>query len=272
MHKNLPHTALPQRNACMLRPFNLLAAAVMAASLASGGPVAAAIISNASSANFTGPEFSLFNGIELQSFTDGTSSDSPANFTSTINWGDGTTSAGDISGDPSNFAVTGSHTYADEGNYVFQVTTTILGDGVFATGASAIVTEADALSGTGNNITFTAGVPLANLVMASFSDTTALNTVGDFAATIDWGDGTQIAATVTGSAGAYQVLGSHTYAADGLYNTSVSLSDLDGTASATVRAFASSQSLPSSTPVPEPAMPALFGLGLAGIAALRRKR
>src|SRR5262249_40759520 len=42
-------------------------------------------------------------------------------FTATINWGDGTSSSGTISGSNGAFSITGSHAYADEGSYTLDV-------------------------------------------------------------------------------------------------------------------------------------------------------
>jgi large repetitive protein len=47
--------------------------------------------------------------------------------------------------------------------------------------------------------------------VAAFTDPDTLATTGDFAATINWGDGTTSAGTIIGSDGSFQVQGSHTY-------------------------------------------------------------
>ncbi len=49
-------------------------------------------------------------------------------------------------------------------------------------------------------------------------------------ATIDWGDGNQSSGTVTGSAGSYNVSGSHTYSGSGHYPVTVTLNDQYGSA------------------------------------------
>jgi hypothetical protein len=48
-------------------------------------------------------------------------------FSATISWGDGTSSAGVVSGGNGSYAVLGSHTYTDE--RVFSVTVTLTGPG-----------------------------------------------------------------------------------------------------------------------------------------------
>ncbi len=42
------------------------------------------------------------------------STDPASAFTATIDWGDGTTTAGTVTGSNGNYTVSGSHTYADE--------------------------------------------------------------------------------------------------------------------------------------------------------------
>src|SRR5262249_49920998 len=51
----------------------------------------------------------------IGNFSDGFKSDTAADFTATINWGDGTTSTGTVVGSNGSFTVEADHTYADEG-------------------------------------------------------------------------------------------------------------------------------------------------------------
>src|SRR5206468_1202539 len=74
--------------------------------------------------NITGVEGQPINNATVATFkTDG--SEPASAFSATINWGDGTTSTGTISG-PSGgvFTVTGSHTYANTGQFTISVTIT----------------------------------------------------------------------------------------------------------------------------------------------------
>jgi streptogramin lyase len=63
----------------------------------------------------------------VASFTDGDTTAAPADFTATIDWGDGTRTGGTVaaaSGQPGGFVVSGSHTFATAGGYTATVTIT----------------------------------------------------------------------------------------------------------------------------------------------------
>src|SRR5262249_10246152 len=71
--------------------------------------------------SFTAPEGKAFTG-EVASFTDTDADTNPGDYTATIFWGDGTSSAGTVkyTGTPGNFTVDASgtpKTYAEEGTY-----------------------------------------------------------------------------------------------------------------------------------------------------------
>src|SRR5262245_11394796 len=95
------------------------------------------------------------------------------------------------------------------------------------------VTQSESLSGTGATITTIEQDTFSGTV-ATFGDTNPAASPADFTATIDWGDGTSDAGTVSGSLGGpFSISGSHIYAEDGSYTTSVMLTENPpGTASA----------------------------------------
>ncbi len=161
---------------------------------------------------------------------------SASDFSATIDWGDGATTAGTVSsaGD-GNFTVSGSHAYADEGSFTATVVLTDDAPGTDSATASSTVTvlDADTLSATATPVIATEGTPLTNAVVATFSDTDASNTAGDFTATILWGDGTSSTGSVSGAAGAFTVTGDHTYFDEGVFTPTVFVADdAPGTASA----------------------------------------
>ena len=106
-----------------------------------------------------------------------------------------------------------------------------------ATG-TVTVGENDALTPHATTINANPGQSFSGTV-ASFTDTDSSTTVGDLTATINWGDGTTTAGIVSGSAGAFAVSGTHTYAGAGQDAVTVTLSDdAPGTATATANSIA----------------------------------
>src|SRR5690242_9729810 len=149
----------------------------------------------------------------IATFTDTNKADAATGFTATIKWGDGTSSAGTISGSNGAFTVSAGHTYADEGSFALSATIKRAADNTTITPTGTVASaEADVLTPHAATITGTAGQALNNVTVATFTDTNTANAAGDFAAAIKWGDGTTSAGVVTGSKGNFTVTGSHTYA------------------------------------------------------------
>jgi hypothetical protein len=182
----------------------------------------------------------LGSGTSVATFTSNNRGDLASGFTATINWGDGTATQGVVAGSSGSFTVSGGHTYADEGSDPLSVTLIRNSDAAQATVAGTVsVAENDALTGQGTSLAAIAGQALNNVVVASFTDTDTVSGAGDFAATIDWGDGTTTAGSVSGSTGSFAVSGSHTYAAPGTPTVTVVLADdAPGTATATATSTA----------------------------------
>ncbi len=172
--------------------------------------------------------------------------DSAANDTATIDWGDGTTSAGTITANGGgHFTVSGTHTYADEGSPTIKVSVSDPDDpgGPAKTSAPATVLDA-ALAATN-------GTPLSGIeaqvtrgTVATFTDgnpgaTSADFTSGGGSTTINWGDGQSSAGTVTRTGpGQFTVTGSHAYAHGGNFTIGVQIVD-DGGSTATAADSAS---------------------------------
>jgi len=141
-----------------------------------------------------------------------------------VNWGDGSTSAGSVAGS----TVTGTHAYAEEGNYSVTVTITDARGLSGSDTATASVSDAS-LSVSGINITAEKKQASARVV-ASFVDADPAASVGDYATTINWGDGSPVQSGVVGTFDhvTFYVGGSHAYAVKGTYTITVRVTDLGG--------------------------------------------
>ena len=112
----------------------------------------------------------------------------------------------------------------------------ITGAGGGTAQASTTVNVANAaLTATKGTATATEGSSFT-AVIAHFTDANSAAVAGDFAASINWGDGTTASGTVSGGAGSFAVSGTHTYTAGGSFAVIVTLADLapEGVASAVV--------------------------------------
>ena len=73
----------------------------------------------------TGVEGNSTGAVTVASFTDGSDASPASDFTASINWGDGTSSAGTVTGGSGvQYTVTASHTYAEEGSHTTAITVT----------------------------------------------------------------------------------------------------------------------------------------------------
>ena len=154
-------------------------------------------------------------------------------YTTTIAWGDGTSSPGVIALDPATgvFAVSGGHTYGEEGSYT--VATTIGHNGVVTKVASTATVSDPAVVATGG-FSFAAAEGAASAVqaVATFTDpggpepnASDPSTTGDpYVATVAWGDGSTSTATLAnggivlgGDGKTFTVNLAHTYGEEGSY-------------------------------------------------------
>jgi hypothetical protein len=172
-------------------------------------------------------------------FTDGNHADTAGGFTATIDWGDGTATAGTIVGSNGVFSVEGGHTYADEGNFTVTADVTRISDATTSSDTQTVVViDNDFLTAHGTTLLAPAGQALTNAQVATFSDTDPTAPASDFVATIDWGDGTTTAGTIAGSNGSFAVNGTHTYATIGPDTITVTMEDASpGIATATATSF-----------------------------------
>jgi hypothetical protein len=155
----------------------------------------------------------------------------------TIQWGDGSSSTGTLSGGAGSFTVTGQHTYDLTGPMTVVVTITNPSTGATATTTENVVV-AKQLSITSADINVTQGVPF-NLPLATLSDANTTDTVAPFNVQINWGDKTAATTgTITGGGGTFVVAGQHTYDLTGMVSVTVTVTDASSQAQVVTTLFA----------------------------------
>jgi hypothetical protein len=186
-------------------------------------------------ATFNAPENVSMTQV-VATFTDDNSAAALSEFSATIDWGDGSTSAGVItqsSGPGTPFLVSGTHEYDDSGGsqemdgFPVIVTITDVGGSVAIATSQANVFD-PVLVDPGVNVKAVAGAPFQGQV-ASFSTTDLKARVGEFTAIVNWGDGqASSCAIVATGAGSFLVMGIHTYAQPGTFSVSTTIADDEG--------------------------------------------
>ena len=189
------------------------------------------VIATVSAGSLTATE-GIGSNATLATFTD-SDSDPVGDFTASVSWGDGTTSAASVqaTGSSGVFAVVGSHAYAEESavgtsNIVHVTITDSSGDGTTG-GARDSITVADAQL-TASGITAQLKGKGFKGVVATFSDGDTAGAATDYGATINWGDGTSTAGTIAAANGGFTVKAGHKYAAKGTFTVTVQIADAGG--------------------------------------------
>ncbi|WP_406701299.1 choice-of-anchor D domain-containing protein [Singulisphaera sp. Ch08] len=194
----------------------------------------------------------------VASFTDPNPAHAAESFSSTIDWGDGTTSVGTVvDNDSGGFDVIGSHTYSSanprrtssDGIQTLADTGDSL-DGDDSNGVTVGVTSPSGAGFTASSVANTGDVPIAlNVkslidtfkspypsdlpfqgVVATFSSANVEYTASDFTAKINWGDGTaEQAGKVSGNfTQGYKIETRHTFESYGTFDVAISILSPDG--------------------------------------------
>jgi hypothetical protein len=149
----------------------------------------------------------------------------PGDYTANISWGDGSTSAGTITGTAaSGFSVAGVHMYALPRLYTYTVLIQTLSGSVTTLATGTVQVGAASLSpGALAVINATERTATGPVVAGKFTYGSIVATSDRFAATIAWGDGTTGPGVVqaTATPGSFNVIGNHTYAAAGTFSVNV---------------------------------------------------
>ncbi len=179
-------------------------------------------------------EAAKFSG-QVATFTDPDTSATAGEYAATIEWGDGTSSVGAVSGSGGSFAVSGEHTYADEGAYEVKVAINDKDNSAISANATSTATVVDAALVASGVSPMPISPQSFGGTVANFTDANTTSTTADFTATIEWGDGTAPSeGVVSGEGGSYRVSGSHTYAGTGFFTITIHIVDDGGsTAEAT---------------------------------------
>lgn len=185
-------------------------------------------------------------------FMDSDLIENPSSYVATINWGDGTApTTGTITADPSmpgRYVISGSHTYQAPSSNTIDVTLTDLGGSFTSTlnnAGGAVVPVTTQLDQVAPVSGMTASVMVAALQLSSttaFAATAGTSASGELAvftnpngspnpgaytALINWGDGTALGgATIAADpnvSGAFDISGTHNYAAPGAYSGTIEL-------------------------------------------------
>src|SRR5438105_3139920 len=124
--------------------------------------------------------------LRLASFKDANPNGAAGDFSAVINWGDGQSSNGIVSlgNCGSEFCVSGSHPYAEEGSYAPSVQISDIGGSQLSLNSASSnvisVAVADApLTAQGRFLAAPHGMPLTNLVVASFTDANPNGQLGE---------------------------------------------------------------------------------------------
>ena len=168
----------------------------------------------------------------VATFYDPDTNQGPGDYSATINWGDGQSSAGTLSGAAGEYTVSGDHVYLHPGSFTVGVSVTDPAGATVSSTATASVASAT-LTATGGLVDGTLAGSATNFTVATFTDANGYDAAGSYTATISWGDGQSGAGVVTGADGVFQVAGVHTYSTDGTYSVGVTVSDADGTTATT---------------------------------------
>jgi hypothetical protein len=169
----------------------------------------------------------------VATFIDPGGPEAVGDYSALIDWGDGQTSAGVISGPVAGvYTVQGSHNYAEEsaadhpGSNPYTIMVTISHDtsAPVLAFSSAVVKDPSVVAMGGFTVNALECQAFAGLAVATFTDPGGPEPLGDYSALIDWGDGHTSAGVISGPvAGVYTVSGGNTFGEDGSYSIKVTL-------------------------------------------------
>jgi hypothetical protein len=172
----------------------------------------------------------------VATFSDFTPKLQPSDFHVTIAWGDGSASPGLVQAGASagHFIVLGTHTYAKQGPVPLIVS--IEDPAGQSTSDASVATVNDAPIVVAGQVFSTLPRKHFAGVVGSLTDTDPAASASSFQVTIVWGDGTTsagslVATGVSPHGPVFQIDGQHTYSNRGVYNVTVTVTDIGGSQS-----------------------------------------
>jgi hypothetical protein len=154
-------------------------------------------------------------------FADANPGGEPGDYFATIDYGDGNSQSGTVSG----MTVTGYHNYGPEAEGDFTITVTVRDVGGSTTTAHIPVEIVEApVSGTGAPVQAVEGAPFYGVMVAAFAEPDGW-TGDNYTAVIHWGDGATSGGVVSPAGTGFQVHGSHTYLEEGGYTIQTDIYD-----------------------------------------------
>ena len=166
----------------------------------------------------------------VASFTDADPNGVVADYSASIDWGDGTALAtGTIIANSKGFDVHGTHTYAAPGAHTATITIHDVG------GSSAVamspVADDYPLILTARRLHFRAGQNFM-LMLGTITDTDPTANGSSLSASIDWGDGTSSSGSLVAQTPGFAIMGMHTYTSVRVFTVTITVTDSDGGAKA----------------------------------------
>lgn len=160
----------------------------------------------------------------VATFTDPGGVESLADYSAVINWDDGTKATGTISESNGTFAVSSNHTFAEQGTYTLFVTITHDDSPPITVTSSAIASDPAVVATGGFSLTAAQGSDSGSQTVATFTDPGGAEAVGDYSATIDWGDGSAATAgDISFANGTCTVSGDHAFNSAGTFAITVTV-------------------------------------------------
>lgn len=169
----------------------------------------------------------------VATFTDPGGPEAVNDYAASINWGDGTAAtAGVISYSNGTLTVQGRHTYAEEsaadhpGSNPYTITVTISHEQAptSTTISRAVVSDPAVVPTGGFTLYGLEGQNSGIQPVATFTDPGGPEPIGDYTATIAWGDSYTSTGTIQANAnGSFRVSANHTFAEEGTYTITITL-------------------------------------------------